>query len=143
MEFALDAGAITAEPREAPPVAVTPPASRASQALAFSVPLALVLYYALRGGSYDIVVRQEEALAVWWVLGLGYLFGLLPRTRPPRALLVPVAALFLFAVWTAFSLIWTESSERTFAELARVLHYVGVLLLVLALVDRRTWRAAA
>src|SRR5438128_89770 len=101
-----------------------------AKALAFAVPAALVVYYALRGGSYDIVVRHEEALAVWWILGLGFAFGLLPRVRPPRGVLIPLGAIFLLAVWTALSLTWTESSERTFAELARVLHYGGLLVLI-------------
>jgi O-Antigen ligase len=103
----------------------------------------VLLYYALRGGSYDIVLRQEEALVIWWILGLGFAFGLLPRARPPRSVIVPFAAILLLALWTALSLTWTQSGERTFAELARFLHYTGLLLLIWAVVDRRTWRAAA
>src|SRR5256885_8037685 len=109
-----------------------------AKALAFVVPAALVVYYALRGGSYDIVVRQQEALAVWWVLGLGFAFGLLPRARPPRGVLVPLATIALLVLWTAISLGWTRSDERTFAELARLIHYAGLLLLVWSVVDART-----
>jgi hypothetical protein len=103
----------------------------------------ILLYYALRGGSYDIAIRQEEAIVIWWVLGLGFAFGVLPRARPPRSVLVPFAAILLLALWTALSLTSTQSGERTFAELARFLHYAGLLLLIWAVVDRRTWRAAA
>lgn len=110
---------------------------------AFLIPAIALVYYGLRGGSYDIVPRQEEALAVWWILGLSFAFGLLPRVRPPRGVLVPLAAIVLLIAWTAISLSWTESGERTFAELARFLHYAGLLILVWALVDVRTWRSVA
>jgi tetratricopeptide (TPR) repeat protein len=102
-----------------------------------------LLYYGLRGGSYDIVPRQEEAMVVWWILGITYALGLLPRAKPPRGALVPLAALALLALWTAIGLGFTESGERTFAELARYLHYVGLLLLVWATVDARTWKSVA
>ncbi|HET8673435.1 MAG TPA: O-antigen ligase family protein [Thermoleophilaceae bacterium] len=110
---------------------------------AFSIPAILLLYYGLRGGSYDIVPRQEEALVVWWVLGISFALGLLPRVRPRRGVLVPLGAIALLAIWTAISLGFTQSDERTFAEVARFLHYLGLLLLVWSLVDARTWRAAA
>ncbi|HEY2603743.1 MAG TPA: O-antigen ligase family protein [Thermoleophilaceae bacterium] len=102
-----------------------------------------MVYYGLRGGSYDIVPRQEEALAIWWILGLAFAFGLLPRSRPRAGVWVPFIALLLLALWTAISLNWTQSDERTLAELARFLHYAGLLLLIWALIDRTTWRAAA
>jgi hypothetical protein len=112
-------------------------------ASAFAIAFAVPVYYALRGGSYDIVVRQEEAIVVWLVVGLGYGLGVFPRSRLPRATLVPLAAIGLLAAWTAIGFSWTDSDERTLAELARVLHYAGVLLLVWGLVDRTTWQAAA
>ena len=117
-----------------------PPFSRVA---AFAIPAIAVVYYALRGGSYDIVPRQEEAIVVWGVLALGYGFGVLPRSRAPRFAAVPFIALCLLALWTAVSLGWTQSDERTFAELARYLHYAGLLLLVWSVIDGRTWRAAA
>src|SRR5829696_5478777 len=110
---------------------------------AFALTAAVTTYYALRGGSYDVVVRQEEAIAVWLVLGLGGAVGLLPRARLPRLALVPLGAVALLALWTALSLSWTDSDERTLAELARVVHLGGLALLALSLLDRRTWRAAA
>jgi tetratricopeptide (TPR) repeat protein len=114
-----------------------------SSVAAFAVTAIVLVYYSVRGGSYDIVLRQEEALVIWWILGLGFAFGLLPRARPPRGVLVPLAAILGLALWTAISLTWTQSGERTFAELARFLHYAGLTLLIWAVIDRRTWRAAA
>jgi len=77
------------------------------------------------------------------VLGLGAALGLLPRVRLPRWSVVPLTAVGLLALWTALSLLWTESDERTVTELARVVGLGGIALLVLSLVDSRTWRAAA
>src|SRR3954454_5119566 len=102
---------------------------RRRQALAFACPAALIMYYALRGGSYDIVIRQEEGLVLWWAIALGSLAGLFPARRPPRLAWVGLGALALFGLWTALSLRWTESDERTLAEIARVFNYLGVILL--------------
>jgi hypothetical protein len=46
-------------------------------------------------------------------------------------------------VWTALSLLWTKSAESSFAELARVIGFAGVLAFVWLGVTRETWRAAA
>lgn len=109
---------------------------RQASILAFSVAASVVLLYALRGGAYDIVVRQEYALAVWSVIALGFALGLLPRTRPPRLALLALGGIALLAAWTALSLLWTDSAERTFAEVCRVTGYAGILVLVISLADR-------
>jgi hypothetical protein len=111
--------------------------------LAFAGALALVLVFALRGGSYDIVVRQEHGLVIWWVLALGIGTGLLPRARPPLAVLVLLGAFAAYVGWTALSLTWTESAEQTTAALVRALDYLGLVALIACVLDRRTWRAAA
>src|SRR5215211_5373594 len=120
-----------------------PDPARTPRIVAFALTAAIATYYALRGGSYDIVVRQEEGIAIWLVLGLGAALGLLPRARLPRLALIPLGAVALLALWTALSLGWTDSDERTLAEVARVVHLGGLALLALCLLDRRTWRAAA
>src|SRR5205823_9745432 len=92
--------------------------------LAFGGALALVLIYALRGGgSYDLVAFEEQGLVVWWILAIGFALGLLPRSRPSRAVLALWAALAAYAAWNALSLVWTQSSELTTVELARSLDY--------------------
>ncbi len=112
-------------------------------AVAFSATAAAVTYYALRGGSYDIVVRQEEAIVIWLVVGLGFALGLLPRARPTRLTLVPLVAFALLAAWTALSFSWAASDERALAELTRVVHFAGLVVLVWTAVGRAEWRAAA
>lgn len=69
--------------------------------------------------------------------------GVLPAVKPPRVLLFPLVALLLLAGFTLVSLAWTESAERTFAEFARILGYLGVLVLVWIGVGRTTWRLVA
>ncbi len=115
-----------------------------AKVLAFLGTMALVLMFALRGdGAYDLVVRQEYGLVIWWVVAVGVAIGLLPRTRLSRPLLALLAALLAYTLWTALSLTWTESSESTFTELARCLDYLGLVLLLGLVLDRRTWRSAA
>src|SRR5436190_24250119 len=87
--------------------------NHAAPLLAFFGTFSILLYYALRGGSYDIVIRQEEGLVVWWILALGWISGALPRYRAPRLGWIPVVALSALAFWTVLSLTWTASDERT------------------------------
>ncbi len=99
-----------------------------------TVVLALIalglLIGALRGGSFAAVERLQGSIAVWWILGLGAAFGSLPQRRPSRAALFACAGLLALAGWTALGLLWTDSAERTTAEVARVLGYAGLVGLV-------------
>ncbi len=83
------------------------------------------------------------AVLVWAGIGVAAVMGLLPRVRPARALWLPFLALVGLAVWTAIGLQWTESDERTFAEVARIIGYLGVLALVWLVVARDNWRRLA
>jgi hypothetical protein len=114
-----------------------------ARVLAFGGAAGLVTAYALAGGAYDIVVRQEYGLVLWWVLGIGVACGLLPRAGPGRFTVILIGALAAYLAWTALSLAWTDSSERTTAEIARVFNYLGLVALIAAVLDRETWRAAA
>lgn len=117
-------------------------ALRIERVLAFGAAAGLLLAYALRGGSYDILAFEENGLLIWWILALGFALGLLPRSRPSPGSLLLLAAFAAYAAWTALSLIWTSSSELTFAELARSLDYLGLVTLLIGVADRRNWRAA-
>lgn len=112
-------------------------------AIAFFSVAGLVLACALPGGSYDLVIRQAAGLAVWWVLALGFALGLLPRSRLRPIAWLPAIALAALGAWTLLSLAWSQSDERTLAEAARIVSYLGVLVLAVCALDRRTWRAAA
>ena len=85
----------------------------------------LIVYLGLEGGGYDPLVHDRVGIAVWWVLLAGVAVGALPRRRPPMLACVALGLFAAFIAWTALSLSWTESAERTFADLARVLGYLG------------------
>jgi hypothetical protein len=101
------------------------------------------MFYAGHAGSFDVIPRQGAAMVIWGAIAVGIATGFLPRAQVPRACLIPLAGAVLLALITALSLSWTSSDERTFAELARVLHYAGLVVLVLVALDRYTWTAAA
>jgi tetratricopeptide (TPR) repeat protein len=104
------------------------------------LPFALVLYLALEGGGYDVVVRSEVGIAIWWIVLLGALVGILPVRPLGRAEQVGLGLLLALALWTALGISWSESSERSVGEVGRVLIFVGVLALALSAQDREALR---
>lgn len=93
----------------------------------------LVLYLGLDGGGYDIVVRSQVGIVLWWIVLVGAAWGLLPRAR-----LAPIAWLALglfagFVAWAALATTLSLSSERSLAELSRVSTYLAVLVLAIAI----------
>jgi O-antigen ligase/polysaccharide polymerase Wzy-like membrane protein len=124
--------------REAPDLAAT--LGAAGQGIAtYGVPFLLVVYLAFQGGGYDPVVRGEVGVAVWWIVGLAAIVGLLPMARIGPAGWIGLGLLVAFGVWTALGISWSESSERSVAEVARVATYAGILALALAI---QGWGAA-
>jgi hypothetical protein len=105
----------------------------AAWALAFG----LVFYLGLEGGGFDPLVHDPVGIAVWWLLLAGVLVGALPRRRPGALALTALGLLVAFVAWTALSLGWTESPDKTWAELARVSGYLGVFALALCVRGRR------
>lgn len=104
------------------------------------LPFVLVVYLALEGGGYDAIVRSELGVAVWWIVLLGALIGVFPMARVSRLAWAGMALLAAFAAWTALGISWSESSERSVAELARVASYLGVLALAVATQGREGLR---
>jgi hypothetical protein len=105
----------------------------------------LVLYLGLKGGGFDPLIHDQVGIAAWWVLLATAAVGALPRRRPSTLAWVALGLLTAFLIWTALSLIWTESSEKTAEELALVAGYLGVF--ALAVFNRRPrgarWMVAA
>jgi hypothetical protein len=94
-------------------------------ALTWLLGFAAVVYLGLKGGGYDPLVHDQVGILVWWVLLGTVAVGALPRRRLPLSALATLAIFVGFLAWTALSLNWTESSERTFAEVARLSSYLG------------------
>lgn len=91
----------------------------------------LIAYLGLEGGGFDPLVHDQVGIAVWWVLLAGVLVGALPRRRPGALAWIALGLLAALATWTALSLGWTESTDKTFAEVARAATYLGVFALAL------------
>jgi hypothetical protein len=102
---------------------------------AWTLAFALVAYLALSNGGYDTIVRSQVGVAVWWIVLLGALAGILPG-RIGRAGWVAIGLLGAFALWTGLATGWSESAERSTIELGRVATYLGVLVLAVALQGR-------
>jgi hypothetical protein len=101
---------------------------------AWTLGFATVAYLGLKGGGYDVVVRSQAGIGVWWIVLIGAALGVLPQRRVGRAGLAALALLAAFAAWSALSALWSESPERTISETARVVTLLGVGVLALSTV---------
>jgi hypothetical protein len=110
-----------------------PPPSRArwslTSILGWSLPFALVLYLAVRGGGYDPFVRDQVGFVLWLALLIGGTTVMLPAGRVTRASWVALALLAAFAGWSALSAIWSDSVERSLDSFVLVATYLGVFAL--------------
>jgi hypothetical protein len=124
MEAALER---TRGPALAARVAPARAAGLGAWILGFAAPL----YLALRGGGYEALLRDQVGIALWWIVMLGVLLGVLPVARPTRPQLLALGALVLFALWTGLGALWSPSSEQTVGELSRLSTYAAVLALAI------------
>jgi O-antigen ligase/polysaccharide polymerase Wzy-like membrane protein len=94
---------------------------------------AILIYLAFEGGGYDLIVRNQVGLGVWWGVMLCAAVGALPRRPLPRASWVVLSGFGAFVLWTVVATAHSQSAERSLAELSRVACYFGVLVLAVAL----------
>jgi hypothetical protein len=106
---------------------------------AWTLAFALVAYLALRDGGYDTIVRSEVGIAVWWIVLLAALAGILPA-RIGLAGWVTIGLLGAFALWTGLAIGWSQSAETSVIELGREAAYLGFLVLAIALQGRAAAR---
>jgi hypothetical protein len=99
----------------------------------WALPFTLTVYLGLKGGGYNIVVRNEVGIAVWWIVLLGALTGMLPSFRLGRVGWVGLGLLTAFAAWTTLGTAWSSSSERSVIEASRVAIFLGVFVLALSM----------
>lgn len=100
------------------------------------LPFLLVLYLALKEGGYDAAIRSEVGIAVWWIILVGAVVGALPSARIPRVGWIGLGLLTGFALWTGLGIGWSESAERSVAELGRVATLLGIFALALTVQGR-------
>src|SRR5947209_5859738 len=101
---------LAATPRSRPRALAAVPQFEWPAVGAWTLGFAPVLYLALRGGGYDIVVRSEVGLAAWWVVVLGVLFGALPPNRIGRLGWACTGLLGGFVLWTGAASGWSASA---------------------------------
>jgi hypothetical protein len=106
---------------------------------AWTLGFAPVMYLALRDGGYDTIVRSEVGLAVWWIVLLGALAGILPA-RIGRAGWLAIGLLAGFVVWTGIATGWSTSPGDTITELGRDAAYLGFLVLAVSVQGRTAGR---
>jgi hypothetical protein len=97
----------------------------------WSLCFGLVVYLGLKGGGYDAVIHDRVGIAAWWAVLALVLAGALPRLRPSPLAWTALGLFAAFTLWTALSLTWTESTERTAADVARLAVFLGVFVLAL------------
>jgi hypothetical protein len=100
----------------------------------------LIVYLGLKGGGYDPLVHDQVGIAAWWIVIAGVLVGAFPRRRLGVLGWCALGLLAAFAGWTALSLGWTESPDKTAADLARCGTYLGVFTLALFVRGSRAGR---
>src|SRR3954464_1318348 len=83
--------------------------------LSWLLGFALVAYLAFSNGGYDPIVRSEVGIALWWLVLIGVVVGILP-VRLPVIGWVAVGLLAAFALWTVLSTGWSESAERSWND---------------------------
>ena len=102
---------------------------------------ALVAVLALSGGGFDDLLRSDVGIALWWMLLVGVLVGVLPLVGLGRGAWTAVLLLVALGLWTATSVAWSGSAERSLLEAGRVATYAAALLLGLATQRRVGGRA--
>ncbi|MGH2842913.1 MAG: O-antigen ligase family protein, partial [Solirubrobacteraceae bacterium] len=118
-----------------------PPTGATADVGVWCAALALTVYLGLSGGGFDLEVRSEIGLVIWWAVLLGVLVGLLPRARLPRAGFIAAALLTAFLAWSWIGLTWSGSHELTLDTVCQLSTYLGTLLIGLCLLTPRSARA--
>ena len=101
---------------------------------------AAVLALAFHGGSYSAAIRDPVGVAIWWAIALGVAVALWPLARTPRTAVICGGLLAALAVLSAASMVWADSAERALDSADRVVLYLGIFILVVALSSRGSAR---
>ncbi len=102
---------------------------------------AVTVYVALSGGGYDLVIRSQVGLIIWWLVLLGVILGMLPRGGLAPRTWGAFALLTGFFIWTWVGTLWTTNTEQTLVEVGRVATYAGAFVLAAGALTRNSARA--
>ncbi|MGO9902919.1 MAG: O-antigen ligase family protein [Solirubrobacteraceae bacterium] len=92
-----------------------------------------MIYLALDGGGYALAAHSQIGVAVWWIVVVGAVFGLLPVARLSRTAWAALGLFAAFVAWTAIATTWSISAGRSLQDLSLVACYLGVLVLAVAI----------
>jgi hypothetical protein len=98
----------------------------------------------LADGGFGVEFQAAAAIVLWWAVIVGLGFGLWPRSPVPRPALAAGGCLGGLALLTGLSMAWASDDGRAFAELVRVLAYLGLFATVVLASSpgsARTWLA--
>lgn len=88
-----------------------------------------VIYLALMGGGYDMVVHSQAGIAVWWIVLCGVAAGVLPLVRLRRGAWAAVGVLLAYLAWNLIGISWSSSAERSLEAAGMVAVYAGFFVL--------------
>lgn len=91
---------------------------------------AAYLIVALTDGGYGATFRAGATIVIWAIVALGLVLRVFPHAPVPRPAIAAGACLAGLAALTALSLLWSSDDGRGFAELVRVLAYLGLFVAV-------------
>ncbi len=91
----------------------------------------LVVFAAASDGAFEIADFGQIGVFAWLLLALGLLVGLFPVDRPWPDGWTAVGLWVGLAAWAALGLLWTDSPDKTWTEVARLATYSGVFALAL------------
>lgn len=85
---------------------------------------------AMIDGGYPAEFRAAAAIVVWGAVIVGLALGFWPRSAIPGTALAAGMCLVGLAALTALSMAWASDDGRAFAEIVRVLGYLGLFVAV-------------
>ncbi|MBN8868938.1 MAG: tetratricopeptide repeat protein [Solirubrobacterales bacterium] len=91
----------------------------------------LVLFAATSDGAFDLRLFGQIGTFAWLLLALGLLIGLFPIDRPGPTSWLGLSLWLGLIAWAALGLLWTDSPDKTWVEVARLATYAGVFALAL------------
>jgi hypothetical protein len=87
---------------------------------------AALVAFSFNGGGSSVTSRSIVGILVSWAVGVGLLFSVLPRERPPRAAMIVGGVLAAYAALVLLSMIWAPSAEGAYREFVRTALYLGL-----------------